>query len=752
MPTQRFARWCLALAGLAYLVLPTPALAQGSDVIFGSSTDDTASFEDPFFIARSDAEAVRFLNQATFGARSADIAPVRNQPIAIWLEQQMNVAPTLSRQWLEEYLATQGGGVNDGDGGENAERIHRWFEVAVNGQDQVRQKMAYALSQMVVISDRDAFLQNEAVMMAEWNDILVRNALGNYRDLIRDATLSPMMGYYLTTLRNRKFELVRVNDASAPGGIRFSAGNNGVQPDENYAREIMQLFSIGLLVRNRDFSLQDDPGQPGFQSYTTYDEETISTLARVFTGLGHNCSQGARTVGSTVTMTRNCGANNTACTGIGCRFSNAAGLFGASPPRDPAQNSRQLVHPDWYEPMICYPRYHDVGQDLSGAFLPTLIGDDGSDGTFVYPPGTPVRVKSVEINGTQTLTVNAAQDGFGIPVNCHLTGNNVPAATQQACVDYCNNSITNAVDRLFNHPNTATMVARNLIQRLVSANPTPGYIDRVAAVFENNGAGVRGDLRAVARAILLDSEARRPTAQQPVNAGKPREPLVKLVALWRALDARSGDTGLFASGALAGQASRRRWGPTGPQDAYFQRPLGAPSVFNFYEPDYKQPGQISSVGLDGQPSATGLFSPEVQIVNEVSSTTTANDLFIRLCSGYGGAGNNCTGAFTLPTDRAFLPVSTVDALPTDPVQLIEFFNIRLMGGTMSGTTNPAGACPSGKGSGMKGALLKAWMCAPSGTQQSISGLTGGTALDQQRRRALYLLHLVAISPEFGVQR
>jgi uncharacterized protein (DUF1800 family) len=736
MPTQRFARWCLALAGLAYLVLPTPALAQGSDVIFGSSTDDTASFEDPFYIARTENDVIRFLNQATFGARPADIASVRAAPFSNWLEGQFAVAPTLSRAFLETYFASQGGGIGDGDGGENAERLHRWFEVAVRAPDQVRQKMAYALSQMVVISDRDAFLQNEAIMMAEWNDILVRNALGNYRDLIREATLSPMMGYYLTTVRNRKFELNRVLTGGVLTG--YTAGNNGVQPDENYAREIMQLFTIGLLQRNRDFSVVSAGGTP----VTTYDEDTISTLARVFTGLSHNCS-GTRNVAGIV-LSRNCGPNNTACTGIACRFTNAATLFNAQNlPRDPAQNSRQLVHPDWYEPMVCYPRYHDNGLDTSGALLPN------DDGTFVLPAGTPTAVKSVQINGTSTLTINPSRDPVSsIPINCHLTGNNVPAATQQACVDYCNNNINAAVDLLFNHPNTAAMVARNLIQRLVTANPTPQYIDRVAAVFENNGAGVRGDLRAVARAILLDADARRPSEQQPVNAGKPREPMLKLVQIWRAFDAISGDTGLLPNG----QPGRRRWGPTAPQDTFAQRPLGAPSVFNFYEPDYQQPGgEIASEGLDGNPGS-GLFSPEFQIINEVSTISTSNELFTRICSGYGGSSNNCSGGFTLPTDRAYIPPGALDALPTDPVQLIDYLNVRLMGGTMSGTTNPAGACPN-KGTGMKGALLEAWSCSPATGQPSIEGLASGTnAQERARRRALYMIHLVAISPEFGVQR
>jgi uncharacterized protein (DUF1800 family) len=720
-------------------------------VIFGSSLDDSASFEDPFAVARTDADAVRFLAQATFGARAQDIGPVRSGTIAGWLEAQFDQPPTLSRQFLEAYAASlTTGSVSQDD------RVNRWFDVAVNAPDQVRQKVAYALSQMVVISDRDAFLINEPIMMAEWNDILVRGALGNYRDLIRATTLSPMMGRYLTTLRNRKFELVRQTSAAcSPSPFCYTIGNNGTQPDENYAREIMQLFTIGLVVRNANFTTVDDPTEPGVQPWETYDEETISTLARVFTGLSHGCT-GNRVVGG-VAINRNC-APTAACTGITCRFNNGAALFGNDPPTDPNANDRGLLHPDWYEPMVCYPRYHDIGLDTSGNPLPDPLNPP--EGTTL-PAGSPAETKALRVNGVGPLNLLSARTGVS-PLNCHQTqvNNGAPdnatslsPTEQQQCIQYCDDSLTAAVDLLFNHPNTAGMVARNLIQRLVTSNPSPAFIERVTRVFENNGQGVRGDLRAVVRATLLDVDARRPTGhpQQPVNFGKPREPIMKLVAIWRALDARSGDTAVFAGGPLAGQPSRRRWGPTNPQDTYAQRPLGAPSVFNFYEPDYQQPGQIAATGLDGQPSSTGLFSPEFQIINEVSGTTTANDLFARVCSGYGGGSNNCSGAFALPTDRGYIPPAIVDALPNDPVVLIEYLNTRLLGGAMSGTTNINGACPN-KGTGMKGILLRAYSCPPAAGEPAIAGITGGTPQDQHRRRFLYLLHLVAISPEFAVQR
>jgi hypothetical protein len=191
------------------------------------------------------------------------------------------------------------------------------------------------------------------------------------------------------------------------------------------------------------------------------------------------------------------------------------------------------------------------------------------------------------------------------------------------------------------------------------------------------------------------------------------------------------------------------------------RPLGAPTVFNFYEPDYRQPGEVTEAGL---------YSPELQIIHEVTSVATSNDLFARLCSGYGS--NNCTAGntgSTPPTDRAYFPTAQVDLIPSkiavnqasaDPtvaedIALIEFFNARMMGGAMSGTIPANASCPSNTGNGMKGLLMNLLRCA-GGLNQSLNGgsagTTGGTRVERQRRKALYLMHLIAISPEYGQQR
>jgi hypothetical protein len=311
-------------------------------------------------------------------------------------------------------------------------------------------------------------------------------------------------------------------------------------------------------------------------------------------------------------------------------------------------------------------------------------------------------------------------------------------------------------------------VARQLIQRLVTSNPSAGYVERVADAFINNGSGVRGDMKTVVSAILLDIEARRPAndPQQPVNFGKVREPMLKLVALWRHFGARSGDTANIPAtnprgsqaNPLAGQPSLRRWGPNNPQDIFAQRPHGAPSVFNFYEPDYKQPGAIAGLGL---------FSPELQIVHEVSAVTVANELFTRICSGYGG--NDCGTTFTLPTDRAYFPTAQIDAMPAvvpvnsnlasatlaQDMELINFFNVRMMGGTMSGADITGSFNCLNSEPGMKWRLMNALRCG-GGINENLNGgtngTTNGTQEQRKRRKALLMMHLIAISPEYSTQR
>ncbi len=209
-----------------------------------------------------------------------------------------------------------------------------------------------------------------------------------------------------------------------------------------------------------------------------------------------------------------------------------------------------------------------------------------------------------------------------------------------------------ALDNLFNHPNVGPFIARQLIQRLVSANPSPAYVERVARVFADNGRGVRGDLLAVVRAILLDAEARAAPSE---NSGKLEEPFLRLVQLWRAYGAR---------------ASSGRYLYPAPEQAFGQAPLRSPSVFNFYQPDYRRPGELTQLGM---------YSPELQIVNEVFVTRAANWLYNQAERHYTGNGFNPN-----PDARTvMMDFSNLWSLATSPAQLVDHLDVLLMSGQMS---------------------------------------------------------------------
>lgn len=729
-------------------------------------------FEDLFWKAETSAEAARFLNQASFGATTASIASVQTGTYQGWIDAQFTIPQTLARPFLET-VALQRHNANQNV--TQDDRIHRWFDTAVTAPDQLRQKMAYALSQIIVASDVHDGLDISPMMMAEWNDILVRNAFGNYRDLLREVSFSPTMGRYLSSLRNRKFELTPTY-STTPGSppsyniTAYAAGNNGNEPDENYGREVMQLFSMGLIDRNRNFSIVDtDLVTPEIQPSPTYDQQMVRTMARAFTGLAYDCTPTAVVQG--ITIQQNCaGSRNSAppanpsCTGIHCRFSNAITLFGSPPPVAtlPSGNASSLIHPDLVRPMVCYPRYNDNGRDQQNFQLPGQTPTHPVNTTIAagveIPAGAPTAEKPLTLSGVvlQTLPEFYPGQAREAAPNCGTFDPNLNLLSnqqRQECVDYCENNVRSAVDLLFNHPNTAPMVARQLILRFVTSNPSPEYIDRVAAVFENNGAGVRGDLKATLKAILLDVEARQPFTGQ---FGKPREPMLKLVAIWRHFQAVSGGGTCRNPDYVSGGISC--WGPNRPETAYFQRPLGAPSVFNFYEPDYQPPGDIAD---------NNLYAPEFQIINENSLMQTANDLFRRICESYGN--DNCSGAFanSPPTDHAYIPPANLDALPgmactnggvnsctgTDDQALIEELNLRMLGGQMSGAiADPDFTCPNFDAvtnPGMKGVLHNLLHC---GMADNLGQAGANAARDARRRKALYLIHMIAISPEYAHQR
>lgn len=247
------------LAACLGLLIPAHAYALTHDPLFGNS------FELPTDLPASDAEAARFLTQATYGPTVAEITRLRAIGYSEWLRQEFNKPVTSARPYLDAVNAAR---LSDGQNGiSRNQRLDRWFHTAATGNDQLRQRAAFALSQILVISDQNGSISGEPIQISEYWDILARNAFGNYRELLDQTTWNPSMGKYLSHFRNQK--------ASADG-LR--------QPDENYAREVMQLFTIGLIERNLDFTPMLSGGQP----IPTYDQPVVTNYAKVFTGFNYN--------------------------------------------------------------------------------------------------------------------------------------------------------------------------------------------------------------------------------------------------------------------------------------------------------------------------------------------------------------------------------------------------------------------------------------------------------------------------------
>jgi uncharacterized protein (DUF1800 family) len=479
--------------------------------------------------------AARFLTQATYGPTSADIDQLAQIGYRRWLEQQMAKPQKLHRDYMTAAMtAAAAAGTNV----TSSNFMESYWAQAITGDDQLRQRAAYVLSQVFVVSFVDSTLSNLPRGVADYYDTLGKHAFGNYRDLLEAITMHPMMGAYLTSLRNQK------EDAKT-----------GRVPDENYAREIMQLFSIGLYQLNPDGTVKS--GNP-----ETYTHDDIAGLAKVFTGLSWYAGP------NTADRTRN-------------RF------FGGDVNADR----------DW-KPMQGYNKY-------------------------------------------------ASNTDFHSNTEKKFLGKTI-AATDKPDVE---GDIKIALDTLFNHPNVGPFLGRQIIQRMVTSNPSPAYVERVAAVFNNNGSGVRGDLGAVFRAVLLDAEARNvDTARN--DFGKLREPVMRLAHLLRTFHATS-TTGRF-QGIDNTDDPANRLGQTA---------MRSPTVFNFYRPGYTPPN--TSI------EAADLVAPELQLANEVSVAGYLNYL---------------RGWIAINTGRDVqVDFSAEQALADKPEDLLDRLNLLMMSGQMPAT-------------------------------------------------------------------
>jgi uncharacterized protein (DUF1800 family) len=451
-------------------------------------------------------QASRFLTQATFGPTMEDIERVQEIGFEPWITEQIAETPYL----FEPYVI---GIWNDFLGPQRDPTYNRpdmdvflfgnnvttpFMRAVTQSNDQLRQRVAFALSQIFVVSRRDASLENAPRGVANYYDILIRNAFGNYRDILGEVTLHPCMGRYLSHIGNQKAD---------PAIPRY--------PDENFAREVMQLLSIGLWEINPDGSrilIGDEP-------VPTYSNLEITEFARVFTGLW---------------------------------FPRREWAFGG------------WTDLDYTASMEMHEEYHDFDEKI-------LFPDRGL-------PGRP----QISIPARTPSAANGIQD------------------------------IEDALDALFHHPNTPPFICEQVIQFLVTANPSRAYVQRVQDVFVNNGLGVRGDLAAVIRAILMDDEARNPHfAMQSPSFGKLREPVVRTVALARAFK-------------LGRHENLVWWQWDSFYAATLQEPMLSPSIFNFYRPDYKAPALIEH----------GLVSPVFQITDSFTSISVPNLMWQLLTQGF----------------------------------------------------------------------------------------------------------------------
>lgn len=530
--------------------------------------------------------ASRFLQQATFGPTVSEIERLRTMGTTKWLAEQMAMPVTA------DYVNAIQAKYDLGDAWRpNGSQYtptwvaQRFWQAAANGPDMLRKRVAFALHQIFMVSQADTNLYGQTRAYAAYLDTLNRDAFGNFRNLLEDMALSPAMGIYLSHMRNRKEDPL-----------------TGRLPDENFAREVMQLFTIGLHELNPDGSPRlDNQGKP----LETYSNSDVMAMAKVFTGWSW-----------------------------------------AFPDSELTEQKFRWGRPDY-----------SMAKDTR---LDTLR-------MKAYPGQHSTAEKRLFNGKPQALVIPA----------------NTPAA----------DSLRMALDTLFNHPNVGPFIGRQLIQRLVTSNPSPAYVARVAASFNNNGAGVRGDLAAVVRAVLLDPEAMNPP---PSSIGKLREPVLRLAHWLRSFSATS----------RTGQ-----WMMAYELDNQFQRAVFAPSVFGYFRPGFVPPNTFFA--------ASGTTVPEMQIVNESTTAQWVNTAMAMAGNGLGWTGT---------TNDVFANMQplTMLAAAGDVDGLIERLNLLLYAGRMSVT--------------LKQDLLEA-----------VAGVPGNDA-NSHTAKARIATFISLASPEYLVQR
>ena len=438
----------------------------------------------------------RLMRQATMGVSYQDMATFSKMTPEKWIDEQMKrYSPNMLEKMIKDRILWRGYVKSLGfDFKEDTVVVRSedfnisWWDHNLNNKDYLKQRIAYVLSQIFVISSRSDVISEHAHGQASYYDLLVKHSFGNFKNLLMDITLHPSMGIYLSHFNNSK-----------------TIPERNIHPDENYAREVMQLFSIGLHQLNIDGTLKLDSLKNPIPTYTQKD---IKELAKVFTGLS----------------------------------AGRAGQF--SKPDRPVNFGFDRYNTDFSTPMAMFEEWHELG---------------GKSFLNLYIPSGQKGMKDIEM----------------------------------------------AIDYIYKHPNVGPFIGKQLIQKIVTSNPSPSYIKKVAETFNNNGLGVRGDMAAVFKAILLHPEARSCESISSPIQGKLQEPLVRFFERIRNYKLiPDANNKIFTDGGSA------YWN-------YDQNIMSAPSVFNFYQPGYSPLGSLRNNNLSG---------PEFQMHNSSSSLRWANSV------------------------------------------------------------------------------------------------------------------------------
>lgn len=527
----------------------------------------------------SDADAAKLLTQATFGPTDAEIDSVKSLGYAGWINAQLALQSSSHLAYADNRLAQLRLTNPTATLGANQFYESFWLYSAT-GQAQLRERVKLALSEIFVISLTDANIDVRGA--ASYYDMLGANAFGNYRTLLEQVSLHPMMGVYLTHLANQKEDPA-----------------TGRTPDENYAREVMQLMSIGVQELNVDGTVRRDANGAAIPTYTPSD---ISNLARVFTGFS----------------------------------------WYAATPTNSTFGGGGRTADSYVRSMILYPQYHSTS---AKTFLGVTLPAGSTDGVA---------------------------------------------------------ELKTALDTIFNNVNVPPFICKQLIQRLVTSNPSPGYVSRCSTAFINNGSGIRGDLAVVVRTILLDAEARDINSTSSATFGKVREPVIRMTNWMRAFGATSVSGNYLLNSTSA-------------NSSLGQSALASPSVFNFFRPGYIPPN--TRLG------AQNLLAPEFQIVDEVTVAGYANTMQTAIGTGI-GTGADVRSAYTREV-----------AIASDANALADRMSRMLLYGQMSSTLRAR----------IVESVNSIAVPAATGSNQA----TIDTALLNRSRLAVYM---TMVSPEYLVQR